>query len=286
MMKKLFSSLSVVQKTIQTGFLLILSLLFLAGGWFVYSFWSKQSAQQKKIRETKQKLEKKNELISSQRKKLRDRKEQLERKDQKISHLQTTVKQKEQEINQLQTQIRLLKVTRRVARLRVIEQYRDSQTDSIHTTLEFVELDDNGTPIGNRINATVEGKIVYVDGWIVKFKDKYVQKSELPRSSSVILFHRIYGQKQSPESGIQLDDMDSVPHPYRGKKAENELIEQIFRDFWSVANSKSLQNKMGIRAAHGTAGYIKAETGKTYRVSLRASGDVSIFPTDSDTKKE
>ena len=263
-----------INKTVQAGAVFLISLLLLGLLWMGYSIWTGYHQRQANLKQQQQ-------VISEQRKKLNKKKKQLEQKARKIEQLHATVQKKNEQIRQLRTQIRLLKVNRRVARLRILSKTRDPETNTYNTIVEFVELDQDGNTIGEPKQYTVRGEIVYIDGWIVKFQDKYVERSQLPRSSSVILFHRIYGQKQPPETGFQLDDTGSVPLPYRGGQAENKLIRTIFEDFWKVANQPSLQDKMGIRAAHGTAGYIKAVAGKEYHVSLRASGDVSILPASS-----
>lgn len=278
-MKKILSSLSAIQKAIHTGSLFVLVMIALGTIWLVYSFWSNYSHQNMKLREKEQ-------LVSELQTKLDAQKADLERKTKKIETLNGIIADQKEKIQQLETQIHLLKVKNRVARLSVLAQQQDPSTGTIKTTVRFVELNEEGNMIGEPREYTVEGEVVYVDGWIVKFQDKYVQKSILPRSSSVILFHRIYGQKQSPDSGYRLDTYGTVPLPYRENDSGTSLLRSIFSDFWNVANSPSRQEELGIRAAHGTAGYIKAKPGKTYRVSLRASGDVSILPVDQAEANE
>lgn len=277
-MKRILSSLNTINKTIQASALFLISLLLLGLLWLGYSIWAGYLQREANLKKQK-------EVISKQRQTLNKQKQQLKQKTEEIQKLRTTVRKQEERIQQLRTQIRLLKVNHRVGRLRILSKKRDPETGIHKTLVEFVELDQDGNAIGAPKQYNLRGEIVYIDGWIVKFKDKYVEHSTLPRSSSVILFHRIYGQKQPPETGYQLDKTGSVPRPYRGNRTDNNLIQTIFQDFWKVANQPSLQNEMGIRAAHGTAGYIKAVAGKEYRVSLRASGDVSILPESSPAKE-
>lgn len=275
-MKSILSSLNMINKTIQTSLLFLFSVLLLGLLWLGYSIWSGYQQRRENLEEQQQ-------LISKQRQKLQNKQKQIQQKADEIEKLQATLQEKREQIQQLLTQIRLLKVNRRVARLRILSKTQNPKTGIYETRVQFVEVDRDGKPLAEPKTFTIQGEIVYVDGWIVKFEDKYVERSQLPRSSSVILFHRIYGQKQPPETGYQLDEAGSIPLPYRENQQGMSLIQSIFADFWKVANQPSLQEEMGIRAAHGTAGYIKAAAGKEYRVSLRASGDVSIVPASSST---
>ena len=127
----------------------------------------------------------------------------------------------------------------------------------------------------------IKGELVYIDSWIVKFDDKYVEQSDLHRSTSLVLFKRIFGDKQRPVDGFALDQEGVAPRVYRRDDQSNELETKIFEDFWSVANDNEKQRALGIRAAHGTADYIKVEPEKSYRVEIRASGDVTIVPDDT-----
>ncbi len=197
---------------------------------------------------------------------------------QRVQKLQHRVKAQKQTITRLKTEMKLLKTDHRVARLTVLEQFRPEHQNQIHTRIRFSELNEKNEVIDSPRTFTVKSPVVYVDGWIVKFKDKFIQKEQTHRSSSMLLFRRIYGQKQSPESGSQLDRPGNVPKIYHPSDASNHLIDKIWSDFWKVANDRKQIKEYGIRAIHGTTGYMKVEPGRTYRVSLRSSGDISIVP--------
>ena len=67
------------------------------------------------------------------------------------------------------------------------------------------------------------------------------------------------------------------------RAAETELSElerEIWGKFWEYANDPVKAEKVGVRAAHGEAPYIKLMPGKRYKVTLRASGGLSLIPED------
>jgi len=113
---------------------------------------------------------------------------------------------------------------------------------------------------------------------VVKFDDKYIEQADIHRSTSLVLFRRIFGNQQKPDDGFALDAEGSNPRAYSSGGKTSDLERKVFGDFWKVANDKQKQMELGIRAAHGEAPNIKVEKGKSYRIMLRASGGVSLNP--------
>ena len=62
----------------------------------------------------------------------------------------------------------------------------------------------------------------------------------------------------------------------------SEFEKKLWGDFWEFANDPKKAAEMGIRAANGEAVSVKVREGKTYSISLRASGGLSIRPLDED----
>lgn len=216
-------------------------------------------------------------------------KDQLQKAEQQISSLGSQLQQKEQQIaeleanvKKLETSLRYLKIDHRVARFTVVDQTTDS-TGAVTSVIEFVELDDQGKPIDSPRQYKIQGDIVYIDGWVVKFDDKYVESADLERGTSLLLFKRIFGSGQRPDDGYPLDEIGLAPRAYAREGKVNEFEKRIWADFWSIANNPELAKELGIRAAHGGAPFMKVEKGKSYKILLRASGDPTIVPGGADT---
>ncbi|MCU0980063.1 MAG: hypothetical protein MUF25_12980, partial [Pirellulaceae bacterium] len=62
----------------------------------------------------------------------------------------------------------------------------------------------------------------------------------------------------------------------------SDFEKKIWDDFWTIANDPQQAAQLGIRAVHGDAVSIKVEQGKTYRITVRASGGPEI-PVDQET---
>ncbi len=205
--------------------------------------------------------------------------EQLRAKDAEIVQLNDAVEK-------LKTSIGLLKVDHRVARLTAVDQSRDPATGELTTLVEFVELNDEGHPIDTPRQFRIRGDTVFLDNWVVKFDDEYVENADLERGTSLVLFRRIFGEMQQPIDGFPLDEVGSAPKAYLRGGQMSDFEKQIWDDFWAIANDPARAERLGIRAAHGLALSMKVQKGKSYTVQLRASDGLSFVPDASSPNGE
>ncbi len=160
----------------------------------------------------------------------------------------------------------------------MLEQDTDPETKQLYTVGQFVEVNDKGERLGEPRQFRINGDVVYVDNWVVKFDDKYVEQAEIDRATSLVLFRRIFGEAQTPNDGIPLDAVGSRPQAYGNGNEMSAFEKQIWDDFWTIANDAAQAKEMGIRAAHGEAPSMKLQKGKSYKIQLRASDGLSITP--------
>jgi hypothetical protein len=240
------------------------------GGWYAYYKYNAKEfeAQDKAARlaEATKKLEDAEAEIASQVKLIQE-------KDAKISTLN-------KDIEKLRTRMALLKVDHRLARLTVTNQDKRGEKGDLYTTVDFVELNDEGVPYDNDKPRSFEikGDLVYIDSWVVKFEDKYIEEKDLDRGTSLCIFNRIYGEQQQPIDGYPLDRRDTRPTGYARGGQETEFERQIWADFWAIANDPAKAKEMGIRTASGEAPNMRVQKDKSYRITLRSSGGLSITP--------
>ena len=197
-----------------------------------------------------------------------------------ILELDEEIAQKAKEIRELKISMYLLKVDHRVARIEVIDQVPDPDNPGgVITTVRFVELDEDGEPMGQSVEATVSGKKIYLDSLVIKFEDEYVEGGDFLRGTSVALFRRIFGENQAPSAGTEIDAAGLHPHPYGGggDGESDTYYAELWQRFWDYANDPEAAAEHGVRAIHGEAPYIEARPGKRYRIELRASGGLSIL---------
>ena len=205
---------------------------------------------------------------------------ELEAKQAQIQALSQDVQAKQKEIERLDTVVRLLKVDHRVAQIRVVDQRMGEDQEHVVTTFKFVEVDQEGHPLDEAQTFTVQGDVVYIDAWVVKFMDEHVEQADELRSTSVCLFRRIFGEFQEPKDGFVIDAVGSRPNAYGPGSDMSDFEREIWSKFWDIANDPLKAKEVGVRAAQGEAPSIKLKKGKLYRLELRASGGLTIVPDD------
>jgi len=228
-------------------------------GWFGYEQWHQ------------------GERLVQYREKLRRVETDLQSERQRSSKLQA-------QVEKLDTALHLIKVDHRLAEIRVLQQSLAPGNDRVWTEIEFVEIGLNGREIDQPKRFTIEGDKVYVDYWVVKFADNYVERAEINRATSICLFRGIHGEYQTPADAFRLDAVGSLPAAYSRGKPMSDFEQQIWSDFWEFANNPELAWEKGIRAAHGEEPYTAVREGMTYRLELRASGGLSITPVGSPSR--
>lgn len=198
-----------------------------------------------------------------------------------IRDLEADVEEKRRQIERMEVAMRLLKMDHRLARLEVIEQTTDEESGEVETTLAFIELSPEGNAIGEPRVFTIRGNVVYLDNWVIKFEDEYVEQADLLRGTSLVLFRRVFGEYQTPSDGFPIDQVGSLPSAYQRGGQPSDFEQEIWDDFWTFANNRDEAMEKGIRAAHGEAVSMKVEPGRSYRVVLRASDGLSIVPEET-----
>ncbi|MCS7238839.1 MAG: hypothetical protein NZ899_11305 [Thermoguttaceae bacterium] len=204
--------------------------------------------------------------------------QQLEEKTRELEDLRQENLKLTRELEKLRLANRLLKVDNRVAIIDVLGQKGSAEEDTLETTFAFQEVDSDGRPISPRYQWSIKGDILYVDAWVAKFQDEFVELGDAVRGGSIYLFRRLFGEHQEPAQGFKLDPEGDLPTVYRSGKEISDFEKEIWANFWKLANDPKLAAEKGLRAIHGEAPYVKLIPGKRYRVQLRASDGLSIVP--------
>ena len=171
-----------------------------------------------------------------------------------------------------------MKVDQRLARITVLSQEGSAAKGDLVTRFSFVDVDQAGKPLGEPRIFSVAGDLAYIDSWVVKFGDEYIEEGDPLRATSVALFRRVFGEKQLPSEGFSLDEEGGQPAVYRTGGPMSDFEKELWARFWDYANDPELAREKGVRAAHGEAPSIQLRPGKSYRIELRASGGISVVP--------
>jgi len=271
-MGQVHDTIRTLNSTLRT--LLVGVLLVGAGlvGWQGYSFYN----------EPQQKLAEKQQELESTRTQLLQREQELANRTEELARLGTELQVKTEQVERLETTMTLLKLSHRIARLHVVDQQENADSGQLETTVDFFEVNDEGAPIDDRRRRfKVAGDQIYVECLVAKFEDKYIEHSDLERSTAICLFQRIFGEYQQPQEGFELDKIGSRPTSYARGGQMSDFEKQIWADFWNIANDPQQATKLGIRAAHADAPSTRVRKGKTYELELRSTGEFTLKPVDN-----
>ena len=280
-------TISNVNTTLRTSLMLVLVGGAGYGGYKAYEMYN----------EPQQQLADKQAELEQARGSLQRANADLVARQQEISELNVHLAERAAQIERLEVAMRLLKVRRRLARLTVLDQRERPNAENIETAtaedngetpskvvsrIEFVEVNENGQPIGEAKQFDIVGDMVYVDYLRVTFDDKYIEESDLDRSTSIALFQRIFGEYQEAADGYQLDTVGTRPTAYARGSEMSDFERKIWNDFWLIANDSQRAAEIGIHAAHGSAVSMRVQPGRTYEIELRSTGDMTIRPVENN----
>lgn len=179
------------------------------------------------------------------------------------------------EIERLELALKYLKVERRVARLIVLDQAKDAN-GAVRTKVRFEEVDAQGQPLGTPLEAEVAGEQLYVDALVVKFDDVLVEQGDALRGASLVLFRRLFGERQAPVDGVALDRGGARPAAYGGEGPMAALERTLWGEFWEIADDPQRGRDLGIRSAQGEAPSRRVKKGEVYRLTVRAAGGLEF----------
>jgi hypothetical protein len=220
--------------------------------------------------ETRGVLQARDELLAERDGQIADLTADLALRDARIADL-------ERAVEELQLALQFIKVDHRLARLSVLEQGPPDAAGRVSTKVRFQEVGPDGAPLAPGKDFVLDGKLAYVDALVIKFDDRYVERGDVWRGTSICLFRRFFSENQRPEDGFPLDPTGKRPAPYADESDEGADRELWLR-FWDYANDAALAEQVGVRAIHGEAPYVELRPGRSYRIELRASGGLSIRP--------
>ena len=182
-----------------------------------------------------------------------------------------------EEVAQRDVRITYLRDRERVATVEVLEQVADSTAGGgMWTTVRFVEIGQDGEPLGEAQDYRFAGDLLYVDARVIKFDDAFVESNDLLRGSSLLSFQRLFGEHEPPSAGLELDAVNQLPAAYSGEAGGADFHEALWRDFWKHALNPAVSRESGVRAMHGEAPYIKVVPGARYSLELRTSGGLTL----------
>lgn len=153
---------------------------------------------------------------------------------------------------------------------------QDTRDGRLFTRLMFVETlpNDPLTPVLKK-EYEVQGDIAHFDALIVKFGQERVMDG---REKALYLWRRIYGEHQTPESGLAINHEGEEPARY-GDLCEKLSLQDrdlFWTHIWTLSNDPNHLSDLGVQAIYGNAVYHKLQPGLIYVFKIDNTG--SLYP--------
>ena len=181
----------------------------------------------------------------------------------------------EDEKRALDTVINHLTSERRVADLMVTDRHTGSDGVAI-TSLLFVENGRNGEDLPPK-KFTVRGDFIHIDAMVIKFDTADVKANDLLRGHSLVLFTRIFGDRQAPADAEPIDTPGLIPDVYRDADpmvATPEL--KLWNDFWHLAADPVYAAQQHVRVANGQGVWGMFAPDRLYTLTLETNGGLNL----------
>jgi hypothetical protein len=144
------------------------------------------------------------------------------------------------------------------------------------TTLLFVEYDHNGQPLAPK-RFTIEGNRAHIDAMVIKFDREFIKAGDDLRGHSIVLFHRLFGDKQKPEDAFPIDEPGKVPDLYKSADPRVAEFEQgLWNNFWRLTMDDAYRKEKGVRVANPESPWGPFEPDRLYTITLEADGGLNI----------
>jgi hypothetical protein len=184
-----------------------------------------------------------------------------------------------EELRKLQQVVDRLNAERRVAQVVVKERSADASGKTV-TKLDFLEWDREKRPLPP-VHAELSGNEVYFEALVIKFRNDYVERGDPLRGASIILFRRMFGSKEAPDSGVPIDPgaLDGIPSVYRVDKEPSSFEIGLWKRFWYYADHPEEARPLGVRVLQCEAVGGRLQPNCIYELTVEADGGLNLVPT-------
>ena len=144
------------------------------------------------------------------------------------------------------------------------------------TELLFVEYTKGGRELPAK-RFTIEGDRAHIDALIIKFEHDFVKANDPLRGRSIVLFHRLFSDRQKAIDGARIDEPGTIPAVYQDADPKVTAFEkELWDSFWQLTTDESLRQQKGVRVAVAQSVWGPFEADRLYTITLEASGGLNM----------
>ncbi|MGC8624310.1 MAG: hypothetical protein ACP5VQ_03470 [Phycisphaerae bacterium] len=190
------------------------------------------------------------------------------------------VRQLQRERQHLMRVINRLTGRRRMAELVVDGQVINGKKQVLQSSLlweEFVNGPDGRSRALAIRKIVIPGDTPYVDGYVLKFQDKFVEDGDILRGKSLAFFRRIFSHSQAPNHGTSLLDPRGVPPCLDGKNGRPDSFTlRLWQHIHQLMEHPQAAKKLGLDIVQGQAVYRPVKPGRLYVIYLQNDGGLQF----------
>jgi len=189
-----------------------------------------------------------------------------------VRRLEAEVRALQRQREELLSYAQRLSASRRVAQVDVVRQYTDSD-QRILTDLLWRQIEADGT-VGSAQAISIVGELAYFEAAVIKFDFEIPKPDALPQRTSLALFRRVFGDGQSPVSGVEVQREAPLSRPQ--PEASTALEQNLWEMFWQFIDDPDLAQTYGVRVAQIEAPAVPLNPDEVWEVTLDATGGLNL----------
>ncbi len=195
--------------------------------------------------------------------------------------------QLERERKHLKKIIDRLTGRRRMAELVVDGQVTNGQQQVLQTTLLWEEFVNGPHQMQRALpirKIVIPGDVPYIEGYVLKFQDKFVEEGDLLRGKSLAFFNRIFSDLLAPKSGTSLLDAHGIPPCLESRYGNpNAFTKNLWHHIDILMQHPAAAKELGLDIVQQQAVARPVKPGRLYVIYLQNDGGLEFTQQEGES---
>ncbi|MBI4372935.1 MAG: hypothetical protein HY585_04340 [Candidatus Omnitrophica bacterium] len=185
------------------------------------------------------------------------------------------IAKKIEEANILRKVVQRLSADSRIAEVLVTRNSYNEETQTIETTIKFLEYDTKGKPLEPRF-FTFEGNLIQFQALVIRFDDQLVRSGDKLRGKSAYIFLRAFMLDDKNTQVFDITPVREIPNGYKIPGLQNEFEKELWQEFWAYALDPKARERSRIKNAQIEAPGTMFLPGTIYTIRIEHDGGIRI----------
>jgi len=183
--------------------------------------------------------------------------------------------QKSRQIRLLNEIIDRLSADSRIAEVMVTDVQRDPKTQTVRTTIKFLEYDTARNPLLPKY-FTFSSDIIQFQSLVIRFDDYYVKKGHPLKGKSAYVFMKAFALHDSTAECHDINTVSQIPSGYQVAGSPLSLQQRLWQGFWDYALDPQRAKNEGIKNAQIEAPGTRFVPGILYTLKIEHDGGMRV----------